>query len=79
MADSIEDRIKQFIVNELGVNQERVIPNARLIEDLGADSLCLLTMKIRLEDEFGIVIPIEVAEKILTVGDVLDFVKEHQQ
>jgi acyl carrier protein len=79
VADSIEDRIKQFIVNELGVNQERVIPNARLIEDLGADSLCLLTMKIRLEDEFGIVIPIEVAEKILTVGDVLDFVKEHQQ
>ena len=79
MAESIEDKIKQFIVNELGVNQERVIPNARLIEDLGADSLCLLTMKVRLEDEFGIVIPIEVAEKILTVGDALDFVKGHQQ
>lgn len=79
MADSIENKIKQFIVNELGVDEQQVTPNARLIEDLGADSLCLLTMKVRLEDEFGIVIPLEVAEKILTVQDALDFVKGHQK
>lgn len=79
MADSIEDKIKQFIVNELGVEEGRVVPNARLTEDLGADSLCLLTMKVRMEDEFGIVIPFEVAEKILTVQDAIDFIKEYQE
>ena len=79
MADSVEDKIKQFIVNELGVEEGRVVPNARLTEDLGADSLCLLTMKVRMEDEFGIVIPFEVAEKILTVQDAIDFIKEYQE
>ena len=79
MADSVEDKIKQFIVNELGVEERRVVPNARLTEDLGADSLCLLTMKVRMEDEFGIVIPFEVAEKILTVQDAIDFIKEYQE
>jgi acyl carrier protein len=79
MADkSIEDKVKDIIVEQLGVNTEQVTPNARFIEDLGADSLDTVELVMAFEEEFGAEIPDEQAEKLLTVGDVTHYIKEKQ-
>ena len=73
---SIEQRVKDIIVEQLGVNADQVTPEAKFIEDLGADSLDTVELVMALEEEFEIEIPDEDAEKILTVGKALDYIKE---
>ncbi len=75
---SIEEKVKDIIVEQLGVNAEQVTPTARFIEDLGADSLDTVELVMAFEEEFGAEIPDEQAEKLLTVGDVINYVKEKQ-
>ena len=73
---TIEQRVKDIIVEQLGVNADQVVPEAKFIEDLGADSLDTVELVMALEEEFEIEIPDEDAEKILTVGKALDYIKE---
>ncbi|HET8654253.1 MAG TPA: acyl carrier protein [Longimicrobiaceae bacterium] len=77
MAD-IEAKVKEIIVNELGVEAEKVTPEASFVEDLGADSLDTVELVMAFEEEFGIEIPDEDAEKLQTVGDAIDYIKQHQ-
>jgi acyl carrier protein len=74
---SIEDRVKDIIVEQLGVNADQVTPEAKFIEDLGADSLDTVELVMAFEEEFGIEVPDEEAEKLLSVGDVIKYVTEH--
>ena len=78
MADqkTIEQRVKQIIVNQLNVNEEQITKDASFLDDLGADSLDTVELVMALEEEFEIEIPDEDAEKILTVGKALDYIKE---
>ncbi len=73
---SIEERVKDIIVEELGVNPEQAETSARFIDDLGADSLDLVELIMRLEEEFGVNVPDGDAEKLLTVGDVVKYVED---
>ena len=72
----VQDKIKQIIVDELGVDEAEVTENARFIEDLGADSLDLVELVMRFEEEFDIEIPDDAAEHIQTVGDAVKFIGE---
>lgn len=76
MADSIEDKVKSIIVEQLSVNEDQVVAEAKFIEDLGADSLDTVELVMAFEEEFGIDVPDEDAEKLATVGDVTKFVEE---
>jgi acyl carrier protein len=71
----IENKVKQIIVDELGVDENEVTPNARFIDDLGADSLDTVELVMEFEDEFEINIPDEDAEKIMTVGDAVKYIQ----
>ena len=76
MADkSIEERVKDIIVEQLGVNPEQVTPSASFIEDLGADSLDTVELVMAFEEEFSVEVPDEDAEKLQTVGQVIDYIK----
>ena len=75
---TIEQRVKDIIVEQLGVNADQVVPEAKFIEDLGADSLDTVELVMALEEEFGAEIPDEQAEKLQTVGDVNKYVEELQ-
>ena len=82
MADqntSIEQRVRKIIVDQLGVKEDQVTPEAKFIEDLGADSLDTVELVMALEEEFGQEIPDEEAEKLQSVGDVIKFVEERQK
>ena len=80
MADKpIEQRVKDIIVEQLGVKPDQVTPEAKFIEDLGADSLDTVELIMALEEEFSIEVPDEQAEKLTTVGDVVKYIEEHQQ
>ena len=74
----VQDKIKQIIVDELGVDEAEVTENARFIEDLGADSLDLVELVMRFEEEFDIEIPDEDAEKIQGVRDAYAYVELHK-
>ena len=74
----VQDKIKQIIVDELGVDEAEVTENARFIEDLGADSLDLVELVMRFEEEFDIEIPDEDAEKIQAVRDAYAYGEQHQ-
>jgi len=74
----VQDKIKQIIVDELGVDDAEVTENARFIEDLGADSLDLVELVMRFEEEFDIEIPDEDAEKIQAVRDAYAYVEQNQ-
>ncbi len=74
---SLEAKLKELIVQQLGVSESEVVPEAKFIDDLGADSLDLVELVMALEDEYGIEIPDEDAEKIVTVGDALKYIKDH--
>jgi acyl carrier protein len=76
---SIEDKVRDIIVDQLGVNAEQVVKEARFIEDLGADSLDTVELVMAFEEEFSIEVPDEEAEKLQTVGDVVAYVEEHSQ
>lgn len=71
---SIEDRVKDIIVDQLGVNADQVNPDAKFIEDLGADSLDTVELVMAFEEEFEIEVPDEEAEKLTSVGDVNAYV-----
>jgi len=78
MAENIEERVKEIIVNELGVEPEKVTEDASFVEDLGADSLDRVELVMAFEEEFGIEIPDEDAEKLETVGEAIRYLKEHK-
>ena len=73
----IEQRVKDIIVEQLGVKPDQVVPAAKFIEDLGADSLDTVELVMALEEEFGIEVPDDQAEKLQSVGDVLKYVEEN--
>ncbi|SNR79828.1 acyl carrier protein [Desulfurobacterium atlanticum] len=77
MAENIEEKVKELIADRLGVDPEEVTPEASFVEDLGADSLDTVELVMALEEEFGIEIPDEDAEKIQTVGDAIEYIKNH--
>ncbi len=78
MADKpIDQRVKDIVVEQLGVKPEQVTPQAKFIEDLGADSLDTVELVMALEEEFGIEVPDEQAEKLQTVGDVIKYVEDN--
>ena len=74
---SIEERVKKIIVEQLGVKEEDVKPEASFVEDLGADSLDTVELVMALEEEFDIEIPDEEAEKITTVQSAIDYVQNN--
>ena len=77
MSESIEEKVKQIIVYELGVEESEVTANARFVDDLGADSLDNVELVMRFEEEFGVEIPDEDAEKIQSVRDAIDYIEKH--
>ena len=79
MADDIESKVKEIIVENLGVDAATVNPPASFVNDLGADSLDTVELVMALEEEFDIEIPDEEAEKIQTVGQAIDYVKAHKK
>ena len=80
MADKpIDQRVKDIIVEQLGVKPEQVTPEAKFIEDLGADSLDTVELVMALEEEFGIEVPDEQAEKLQSVGDVIKYIEDAQK
>ncbi len=76
---SIEQKVKDITVEQLGANPDQVTPEAKFIEDLGADSLDTVELVMALEEEFGQEIPDEEAEKLQSVGDVIKYIEESQQ
>ena len=74
MSDSPEAKVKEIIINELGVEAEKVTPEASFVEDLGADSLDTVELVMAFEEEFGIDIPDEDAEQMRTVGDAVKYI-----
>jgi len=74
---SIEKRVKEIIVEQLGVNESEVRPEAKFVDDLGADSLDLVELVMALEEEYNMEISDEDAEKILTVGDAIEYIQSH--
>lgn len=73
----IGDRVKKIVIEHLGVEADKVVDSASFIEDLGADSLDTVELVMAFEEEFGVEIPDDAAEKILTVKDAIDYVKQH--
>ncbi len=74
---SIEERVKKIVMEQLGVKEEEVVPEASFVDDLGADSLDTVELVMALEEEFETEIPDEEAEKITTVQLALDYVNSH--
>jgi acyl carrier protein len=77
MAEPVEQRVKNIIVEQLGVDEEEVTKDASFIDDLGADSLDTVELVMAFEEEFGIEIPDEEAEKIKSVGDAIQYISDH--
>jgi len=76
---SVESRVREIIVEQLGVNPEQVTPEAKFVDDLGADSLDTVELVMALEEEFGLEIPDEEAEKIAAVGDAINYIEAHSK
>jgi acyl carrier protein len=77
MASFSEDKVKEIIAKELEVDVKQLAPEAKFIEDLGADSLDIVELVMALEEEFGVDIPDEDADKLKTVGDAMKYLQEH--
>jgi len=73
---SVEQRVREIIVEQMDVNPDQVTLDAKFIEDLGADSLDVVELVMALEEEFGSEIPDEEAEKLLSVGDVIKYIED---
>ena len=73
----ISERVKKIVVEHLGVEADKVTPAASFIDDLGADSLDTVELVMAFEEEFGVEIPDDAAEKILTVGDAIKFIDDN--
>ncbi len=76
---NIDERVKDLVVEQLGVSQDQVSPQASFIDDLGADSLDTVELVMAFEEEFGIDIPDEDAEKMVTVNDVIKYLEENSK
>jgi len=76
MTDILE-KVKKIVVEHLGVEESKVVPTASFIDDLGADSLDQVELVMAFEEEFGIEIPDEAAEKITTVGKAVDYITQN--
>ena len=74
---AVDEKVKQIIVEQLGVEESEVTPNASFVDDLGADSLDTVELVMAFEEAFDIEIPDEDAEKIRTVQDAIDYVEKH--
>jgi acyl carrier protein len=74
--EELFEKIKTVVVDQLGVEEDDVTEDAAFVDDLGADSLDIVELVMALEEEFGVSIPDEQAEKIKTVGDAVDFIAE---
>ena len=72
------EKVKEIIVEQLGVEEEEITMESSFIDDLGADSLDIVELIMALEEEFDMEIPDEEAEKITSVGDVVEYIKAHQ-
>jgi len=72
------DRVKKIVVEHLGVDAEKVTEEASFIDDLGADSLDIVELVMAFEEEFGVEIPDDAAEKISTVKDAIDYIEAHK-
>jgi len=77
ISGNAEERLRKIIAEQLGVPEEEVVPEASFIDDLNADSLEMVDLIISLEEEFGIQVSDEDAEKIKTVKDALDYLSDH--
>jgi len=75
MSEPTEARVREIIINELGIEPEKVTDEASFVEDLGADSLDTVELVMAFEEEFGIDIPDEDAEQMRTVGDAIKYLK----
>ena len=75
--EELFEKVKEIIVEQLGVTEISVTTEASFIDDLGADSLDIVELIMALEEEFDIEIPDAEAEKVVTVGDVVDYIKDH--
>ncbi|MBU2574417.1 MAG: acyl carrier protein [Elusimicrobia bacterium] len=76
VAENLEERVKKIIVSQLAVDASEINPSAQFVQDLGADSLDTVELVMALEEEFDIEIPDEDAEKIKTVGEAVNYIKE---
>jgi len=70
------DKVTELLANQLNVGKEKIKPESRLVEDLGADSLDMIEMLMALEDNFGITVPDEKAAELRTVGDIVKFIDQ---
>jgi acyl carrier protein len=77
--EPVADRVKKIIVDQLGVEEDLVNPDASFVDDLGADSLDTVELVMALEEEFGIEIPDEDAEKITKVKEAIDYIQKHSK
>src|SRR4026207_119845 len=75
----LETRLKKIVADQLGVDESKIVPSARFTDDLNADSLDLVEMIMSLEEEFGVEIPDEDAEKIVSVQDAIDYIDSPSQ
>ena len=78
IASETADRVKKIVVEHLGVEQEKVTEDASFIDDLGADSLDIVELVMAFEEEFGVEIPDDAADTILTVGDAIKYIEKSQ-
>ena len=76
MADNIQEKVTEIIVEQPGVSADQVKPESKMIEDLGADSLDAVELVMAVEEEFGIEVPDEEAEKLVSVGDIIAHVEK---
>lgn len=75
----ILEKVKEIVAEQLGVDEDDIVPEASFIDDLGADSLDIVELIMALEEEFDMEIPDEEAEKIVTVGDAVEYIKKHKE
>ena len=76
---TVQERVRQIVVEQLGVKEEEVSPDSSFVDDLGADSLDTVELVMALEEEFNCEIPDEEAEKITTVQEAIDYINEHAE
>ena len=76
-SEEIFDKVKEIIIEQLGVTESAITTEASFIDDLGADSLDIVELIMALEEEFDLEIPDSDAEKVVTVGDVVEYIKEN--
>ena len=77
MANSVEGRVRKIVAKQLGLQEEEIALDKAFIDDLGADSLDIVELVMTMEEEFGVEIPDEEAEKIQTVKDAVDYITEN--